>query len=112
MRSRVIAYSFMILILAAHFSRANSNILAVLALLIPFFLFIKKAWVIDVLQMLGYLAAVVWIFTGYQYVQLRIASGDDWIRLVFIIAAVAVYSAWSAYFLRSDRVKEIYGISK
>ena len=112
MRSRVIAYSFMILLLAAHFSRANNGFLAILTLLIPLLLFIRKGWVIYTLQIVGYLGAVVWIVSGYQYVQLRIAAGDDWIRLMLIIGAIAIYSSGSAYFLRSERVKEIYGILK
>jgi len=112
MKAQIISYSFMMLILAAHFSRANNNVLAIIILFLPFLLFIKKSWVIDVLQGVGGLAAIVWIYTGYQYVQVRLAAGDDWIRLVFIIASVALYSAWSAYFLRSEHVKEVYKITK
>jgi len=102
----------MILLLAAHFSRANNNTLAIITLLIPLLLFIKKSWVIDLLQGVGALAAVVWTYTGYQYVQIRMTAGEDWIRLVLIIGAIVLYSAWSSYFLRSERVKEIYRISE
>lgn len=112
MKAQITAYSFMILLLAAHFSRANSNFLAIIALLIPFLLFIKKSWVIDLLQGVGGLAVVVWLYAAYQYVQLRIEARDDWVRLLFIIAAIALYSGWSSYFLRSEHVKETYGIKK
>lgn len=85
--------------------------LAIVILLFPFLLLLKKAWVIDILQGLGALATLVWIYTGYQYVKIRLANGDDWIRLVLIIGSVALYTAWSTYFLRSKRVKEIYQIT-
>jgi len=108
MRSQIIVYSFMILLLAAHFSRANNDAVAVLILLIPFLLFIKKSWVIQVLQAVGYLASVAWLFSAYQYIQLRISAGEGWIRLAFIIVAIALYSAWSSYYLGSEKVKDTY----
>ena len=110
MRSRIINYSFMIVLLAAHFSRADNNILAILALGIPFLLLIKKKWVIDVLQGVSYLSAVVWLYGGYQYIQLRIEAGDDWLRLLLIMGVIALYSAWSGYWLRSAKIEEAYNI--
>lgn len=99
----------MIILLAAHFSRANNPVLMVLALLVPFLLFIKKPWVIQALQGVSYLAAIVWVFSAYQYILIRISNGDDWQRLLIIMMAVALYSAWSGHFLVSIRVKELYG---
>ena len=112
MKAQIISYSFMILLLSAHFSRANNNVLAIITLLVPFLLFVKKSWVIQVLQGIGYLASVAWLFSAYQYIQQRIANGDDWVRLAIIIFTVAVYSAWSSYFLGSQPVKETYGLNK
>ena len=112
MRSRIINYSFMILLLAAHFSRANNNILAIVTLAIPLLLFVKKSWVIDVLQGMGYLSALFWIYGAYQYIQLRIEAGEGWIRLLLIMGAIALYSVWSSYFLRSKQIKDTYGITK
>jgi len=112
MRGRIINYSFMIVLLAAHFSRANNNILAVLTLAIPLLLFVKKKWVIDALQIVSYLAALVWVYGGYQYIQLRIEAGDDWVRLLFIMGAIALYSVWSGYWLLSEKVKETYNTNQ
>jgi len=108
-KAQIITYSFMILLLAAHFSRANNNLLAFVILVIPFLLFIKERWVIQVLQGVAYLATLVWIFAAYDYILIRIADGDDWQRLLIIMMAVALYSAFSGYFLMSKRVKERYG---
>lgn len=109
MISRVIAYSIMILMLAAHFSRAGQNLLALIILLVPFLLIIRKRWVIQVLQGVAYLAALSWLYSAYNYIQTRIAFGDDWLRLLLILGAVALYSAWSGYFLRSPAVDARYG---
>lgn len=112
MKSRIINYSFMILLLAAHFSRANNDILAVLTLAIPLLLFIKQKWVIDTLQAISFLSALIWMYGGYQYIQLRIETGDDWLRLLIIMGGVALYSLWSGYWLRSPQIKETYGASE
>ncbi len=110
MISRIIPYSFMILLLAAHFSRANNNILALVVLLIPFLLFVKQKWVIQTLEIVAYLSAVAWLYGAYQYIQIRIATGDDWMRLLAIMGIVALYSAWTGFFLRSPKIREKYGI--
>lgn len=101
----------MIILLAAHFSRAGSDVLAGIALLVPFLFFIKQKWVILTLEGIAYLSAVVWLYGAYQYIQIRIATGDDWIRLLVIMGAVALFTAWSGFFLRSDKIKEVYGMS-
>ena len=102
----------MILILAAHFSRGSNNILAGLTLLIPFLFFVKQKWVIISLEVFAYVAAVVWLYGAYEYIQVRIASGDGWIRLLIIMGVVALYTAWTGFFLRSDKIKEVYGMTK
>jgi hypothetical protein len=101
----------MIIFLAAHFSRGGNNILAVLTLLIPFLFFVKQKWVIISLEIVAYLAALVWLYGAYGYIQLRIATGDDWIRLLVIMGGVALYTAWTGFFLRSDKIKEVYGMN-
>lgn len=110
MISRIIVYCFMILVLAAHFSRAGSDVVAIITLLVPLLFFIKQKWVIKTLESIAYLSAVIWLYGAYQYIQIRIATGEDWIRLLVIMGAVALYSAWSGYFLNSSRIKEVYGL--
>lgn len=110
MKSRIAAYSLMILLLAAHFSRAGNPILMVLVLVFPFLFLIKKAWVIQVLQVVSYASAIIWVFSAYQYIVIRISNGQDWLRLMIILFVVALYSALTGYLLNSDKVKEIYGV--
>ncbi|MCF7808181.1 MAG: hypothetical protein K9M49_00170 [Candidatus Marinimicrobia bacterium] len=110
MRSRIIAYSVMILLLSAHFSRAGSPVLMVLVLGIPFLFFIKKSWVIQMLQVVAYAGTIIWLFSTYEHVIQRVTSGDDWLRLMIIMFTVAVYTAWTGYFLTVGTFKENYGI--
>ncbi len=100
----------MIIFLAAHFSRGNHNVLAIASLLIPFLFFVKQKWVILTLEIVAYLASVIWLYGAYGYIQLRISTGDDWLRLLIIMGCVALYTAWTGFFLRSDKIKEVYGI--
>jgi hypothetical protein len=102
----------MIILLAAHFSRGNHNVLAIISLLIPFLFFIKQKWVIISLEVIAYLAALVWLYGAYEYIQLRIATGDDWVRLLIIMGCVALYTAWTGIFLRSDKIKDTYGMNE
>lgn len=111
MISRILPYVIMILLLAAHFSRANQNILAVIVLLIPLLLFIRQRWVIHTLQIVAYLGAFAWLFSAYQYIQVRMETGDDWIRLLLILGSVALYSLWAGYFLRSPYIETNYGFT-
>jgi len=110
--SRIIPYVLMIILLAAHFSRGGNDILAGFILLIPFLFIIKQKWVIMSLEIIAYLAALVWLYGAYQYIQIRIATGDDWIRLLVIMGGVAIYTAWVGLFLRSQKIKDVYGLSK
>ena len=102
----------MIILLAAHFSRGGNDILAGLTLLVPFLFLIKQKWVIISLEIFAYLAAVIWLYGAYEYIQIRIASGDDWVRLLAIMGGVALYTAWTGFFLRSQKIKAVYGMNE
>ncbi len=102
----------MVVLLAAHFSRAGNDLLAILVLLLPLLFFLKQKWVIQSLEMIAYLSALIWLFGAYQYIEIRIAAGDDWIRLLIIMGSVALYSAWTGFFLRSEKIKSIYGMNE
>jgi hypothetical protein len=109
---RIVVYCFMIIVLSAHFSRANNDILALLVLLVPFLLFIKQKWVLTTLEVVAYLSALTWLYGAYRYIQIRIATGDDWGRLLLIMGAVSLFSAWSGYFMRSEKIKKVYETKK
>ena len=98
----------MILLLAAHFSRADSPVLMLAVLGFPFLFFLRKVWTLQVLQVVAYTAAVIWIFSAYEYMVIRISEGHDWQRLLIILFSVAIYSAWTGYFVNSKKMRQIY----
>lgn len=102
----------MIILLAAHFSRAGSDLLAVMSLFIPLLFLVKQKWVILTLEIVAYLASVIWLYGAYAYIQIRIATGDDWMRLLIIMGSVALYTAWTGFFLRSEKIKAVYGLNE
>lgn len=94
------------LLMAAHFSRADQTGLAIVGLLIPFLLLIKRRWVAIVFQVLLLLSAIEWIHTTQRIVQIRQANGEDWTRLVIILGSVALFTALSALVFESKRLKQ------
>ena len=105
---RIVLIAFSWLLLAAHFSRANLAILAIISLLIPFILFIRKKWAHKILVILTILGAMEWVRTTWQLINSRIESGEDWKRMAIILFSVAIFTLFSAILLNSKRIREKY----
>lgn len=99
-------------LLAAHFSRAGVLPLMILSIVIPFLLFIKKAWVARGIQILLLLGALEWIRSMFGYIEIRKAIGDDWGRLAIILVTVAVLTACSGLVFRGKSLKKSYQLEK
>ncbi len=96
------------LLLAAHFSRANLNGLAIACLLLPFLLFYRKRWVLLVGGILLLMGAVVWGVTGYHLALARVHFGMPYHRLVAIMGGVVLYTLFSAWVLLRRKSRERY----
>ena len=105
---RIILIAFSWLLLAAHFSRANNNIIAIICLIIPFILLIKRKWALNMLIILTVLGALEWVRTTWQLIHTRIESGDDWKRMAIILFSVAVFTIFTAFTLNSSRIRKKY----
>lgn len=92
-------------LLAAHFSRHDVPIGMALCLLAPLLLFAKRPWVPRLLQLLLVLGALEWVRTAAVLAARRLDSGEPWLRMVLILAAVALVTAGSAAFLQSTRLR-------
>ncbi len=92
--------------MAAHFSRANQTGLALVCLLLPFLLFIKRSWVVKVFQVLLLIAAIEWLETMLRIVHIRQAHGQSWTRLVIILGGVALSTALSALVFETKSLKQ------
>ncbi|MBN2008175.1 hypothetical protein JW960_02385 [candidate division KSB1 bacterium] len=109
---RLIPVIFSFLLLAAHYSRAQWDWAAVLCLVIPFVLFVKKRWVPRLMQVLLVLGALEWIGTTHRLVLIRQAEGMPWTRLAIILISVALFTGLSTLVFRNKALRARYGITK
>ena len=96
------------LLLAAHFSRANVNILALFSLLFLVLLFIKRPWVPLVLKIVMAIGVAEWLRAMVVYVLQRQEAGEPWMRLVFILGGVALFTALSMIAFRNNKLKKYF----
>jgi hypothetical protein len=104
----LLAPSLALLLLAAHFYRAEAWpwMLATLALL-PL-LALRRAWVPRVLQLALLAGALEWAWTAALLAQQRLALGQPWQRLVLILGAVALFTLATSLVFRRAALKARY----
>ncbi|KPK09522.1 MAG: hypothetical protein AMS20_00350 [Gemmatimonas sp. SG8_28] len=99
-------------LLAAHFSRHEIPVLVALSLLAPFLLFAKRPWVPRLLQLLLVLGALEWVRTAAVLAARRIDAGEPWLRMVLILAAVALLTSGAAALLQPTRVRSRFEVDR
>ena len=95
-----------LLLLGAHFLRFG-HLVAVglcLALLIP--LFLRSPGARRLVRGALALGALLWVWVLVQDVQIRLAEGAPWVRLVCILGAVAVFTGGSSWLLQAGPAEE------
>ena len=90
--------------LAAHFLRDGNWAVAAPIALLPLLALTRKTAIIRILQA-GLVAGafLVWLPTAYEIGQMRIATGQPWLRMALIMSAVMLFSlaaAWCAAGMR------------
>ena len=100
------------LLVAAHFFRSGQLILVTLALCIPLLLLVRQSWVPWVIQVVLLLAAIEWLRTLINIAQLRMHTGEFWMRMAVILGAVALFTAASGLVLRSAALQAWFSPSK
>lgn len=110
MWKRIILPVFASLLLAAHFSRAQNDVIAVLCLLFPLILLYKRRWVVRIFQLYLIWGGAVWIDSLLMLRQIRIDMGEPWVRLVAILGVVALITLVAAMRLEHSRFKETYPV--
>ncbi len=97
-----------ITVLAAHFSRHNISSLTFFTLFFPFILFIKKEWVKKVTVFLLLIGFFEWIRTTYVLTNIRIQLHLPFLRMIFILVAVALLTIMSGLVFKTKRLKSRY----
>ena len=105
---RLLPVFFSFLLIAAHFHRAGSSILALTCLLAPCLLYFTRPWSVRLVQALLFLSAIEWIRTLVYLVQLRQDAGQPWMRLAIIIGSVALFTAASTLVFRHGSIRKKY----
>jgi hypothetical protein len=100
-----------LILLAAHFLRAGIIALSVVVLCLPFLLLIRRPWVAKTIQVALLLGTLEWLRTLLQLAGERIQMGQPVLRLVVILATVAVVTLLSAFTFRTATLKKMYGLT-
>lgn len=96
-------------LLAAHLLRGGSVTLALLSLLLPGLLLVRRRWSRRMLQLLLVAAGAEWLRTGVALATRRMELGEPWLRMAVILGLVALVTAGSALLLQSERMQQRYG---
>ena len=99
---------FSILLLAAHFSRQDLNIVAILCVVLPLLLLVKKKVILTLFQLLLFLGVVEWVRTLMMYIDERQVTGEDYGTLTIIISSVSLFTFISAVLLSAGKVRFAY----
>jgi hypothetical protein len=99
---------FSFLLLAAHFYRGGLPAVTLVCLALPLLLFLRRAWVPGLFQLLLLLGALEWLRSIYVLVSMRIAFEQPWTRLALILGAVALFTLLSGLVFRSRALRRYY----
>ncbi len=99
-----------LVVLAAHFMRYGNTPAMAGSLALVALLFVRKAWVARLMQVVLVLGALEWVRTLLDLVQVRTAMGEPTGRMVIILGIVAAITACSALVFQSKSLKQIYGL--
>jgi hypothetical protein len=105
---RIIPFVIASFLLAAHFLRNGSLLFALVSILVPLLLLIRKWWILTALQVFCYAAAAVWVYTAVLIVQERMMYARPWGVAVLILGSVALFTIAAAALLNSRAVKDKY----
>ncbi len=99
---------FSLLVLAAHFSRQNLTIVGAIALGFIPLLFVKKRYVLWIVQIALVAGSAEWVRSTLKYIEIRKHMEDDWTRLAIILFSVAAFTLISGLLLSLKSVRKNY----
>jgi hypothetical protein len=96
------------LLLGAHYLREGNLVLVVLCLCTPLLFLLRKRWLLTLLQVLAYGAAVAWIDVGVRLVLFRQQIGRPWLVAALFPGSVAIATLLCGALLNSHAIKMRY----
>ena len=97
-------------LLATHFLRAANWVAVALCAAMIGVLFVRRRWAARASQAALLLGAVEWLRLAFTLAVARRAMGEPFLRLAFILGAVAVFTALCALVFRNSRIRARFGL--
>jgi hypothetical protein len=97
-----------LLVLGAHFLRAESPEFVVAVLVVLALLLVRRPWAARVVQVALVLGAIDWCVTLLNLMIERMQTGESYVRLVMILGVVTVATGLSALTFRTERLRRVY----
>jgi hypothetical protein len=97
-----------LLLLGAHCMRLGYPILMTIPLAMLVLLLWPRQWVARAVQVTLILGALEWLRAMFSYISLRIHLDQPWLRLVFILGGVALFTLLSSLVFRSRPLAQRY----
>ena len=101
---------FGFLLLAAHFFRGGNHAAMLVCILMIALFFVRRPWSARTLQVALLLGALEWLRTTVHLVVARVEAGEPFLRLAFILGAVASFTALSAFVFQTSGIKRRFGL--
>jgi len=98
------------LLLGAHFFRAGFPWLAYACVALPLLLWVRRVWVVRVIQVLLLAGGLEWLRSTIVLVSARRSAGESWTRLALILGAVVAFTVGSTLVFRSRGLRKRYGL--
>ncbi|MCT4534279.1 4Fe-4S binding protein [Halodesulfovibrio sp.] len=92
-----------LMLLAAHFLRFGDAWLAAAIVITSALCFSRLGWARIVCSLALFLGSFLWIQTGIDFVQMRMAVGVPWGRLAVIMGSVSLFSLTGAWVLSTEK---------
>jgi hypothetical protein len=101
-----------LLVLGAHFLRADNVVLLVMPVLLLGLLVLRRPWAARIVQVGLVLGALEWIRTIAVLAGERMRAGEPVLRLIAILGVVAAVTALSALLFQVRPLRRVYGLDK
>ncbi len=101
-----------LVVLGAHFLRSGNLLMVALVFGLMALLFVARPWAARIVQAALLIGAAEWIRTLYLIVMWRLHAGEPVVRLMLILASVALLTALSALVFRSARLRRRYALGE
>jgi hypothetical protein len=98
------------LLLAAHFLRGGQAALVAISLALPLLLLVRRPWAGWLLCGGLALGSLEWLWTLVEIARVRIAMGEDWLRMAAILGTVTFITGASALLTRSRHLRRRFSV--